>query len=387
MGVRIIVNPANGEPVAEVPDSRADDVAAAAERAEGAAAAWGSRTAGERARVLLRLADLLESDADELTRLEVEDTGKPRAVFADGELPFAADNLRFFAGAGRSLEGTGAGELSHGYTSMLLRRPIGVVGSIAPWNFPLVMAVCRLRLLLYDDSAIVGSSSPVEGAPPFLGDGRIAFGAAAISPSFSPRIGPAYDYDEGAMRIVTANLHKMFPSFRDVPIAAGWGGPIDISSLYIPYFGTLPGGNVHYGFGYTGNGVGPSHVGGNILAELALHEEGLYARLAIAKLESELSQLESAAAQVMVTETIEPRETRILPRGNWMDESGTLLQSAVPEFLGKLDTGGRRATRLDLANWLLFFKERSTAGRNLAHYDGTYKSFAETFAVSLGYSF
>ena len=105
----------------------------------------------------------------------------------------------------------------------------------------------------------------------------------SISPSFSPRIGPAYDYDEGAMRIVTANLHKMFPSFRDVPIAAGWGGPIDISSLYIPYFGTLPGGNVHYGFGYTGNGVGPSHVGGNILAELALHEEGLYARLAIAK--------------------------------------------------------------------------------------------------------
>lgn len=114
-------------------------------------------------------------------------------------------------------------------------------------------------------------------------DGRIAFGAAAISPTFTPRIGPAFDYDEGAMRIVTANLHRMFPSFRDVPIAAGWGGPIDISSLYIPYFGTLPGGNVHYGFGYTGNGVGPSHVGGNILAELALHEEGLYARLAIAK--------------------------------------------------------------------------------------------------------
>ena len=107
--------------------------------------------------------------------------------------------------------------------------------------------------------------------------------AAAISPSLRPSIGPAYDYDEGAIRIVTANLHRMFPSFRDVPIAAGWGGPIDISSLYIPYFGTLPGGNVHYGLGYTGNGVGPSHVGGNILAELALHEEGLYARLAIAK--------------------------------------------------------------------------------------------------------
>ena len=169
-------------------------------------------------------------------------------------------------------------------------------------------------IVLYDDSAIVGSSSPVEGAPPFLGDGRIAFGAAAISPSFSPRIGPAYDYDEGAMRIVTANLHRMFPSFRDVPIAAGWGGPIDISSLYIPYFGTLPGGNVHYGFGYTGNGVGPSHVGGNILAELALHEEGLYARLAIAKpLNAITTQANNAAQSSATSHPGPPISARVMP--------------------------------------------------------------------------
>ena len=114
------------------------DAAVAAARA--AQPAWGDATPGERARVLLRLADLVEAHADELTDLEVEETGKPRATMRDGELPFAVDNLRFFAGAARSLEGTGAGVLSSGYTSMLLRRPVGVVGAIAPWNFPFIMA-------------------------------------------------------------------------------------------------------------------------------------------------------------------------------------------------------------------------------------------------------
>ncbi len=77
------------------------------------------------------------------------------------------------------------------------------------------------------------------------------------------------------------------------------------------------------------------------------------ARLAIAKLEMTLSFLQAAVAQVMVTESMEPRETRLLPRGDWMSDAGALLQPAIPEFLGKLDTGGRRATRLDLANWLV----------------------------------
>jgi cytochrome c553 len=87
----------------------------------------------------------------------------------------------------------------------------------------------------------------------------------------------------------------------------------------------------------------------------------LAARLAIAKLEMNLSILQSAVAQVMVTESVEPRETRILPRGDWMSDAGAIVQPAIPEFLGKLDTGGRRATRLDLANWLVSSNNPLTA--------------------------
>lgn len=155
-----LVDPATGEHVADVTGGSADDVAAATASAAGAAAGWAGRTAGERARVLLRLADLMEAEAESLTGLEVAETGKPWAVMAEGELPFAADNLRFFAGSARSLEGTGAGVLSGGYTSMLLRRPVGVVGSIAPWNFPLVMAVWKLGPALAAGNTMVLKPAP-----------------------------------------------------------------------------------------------------------------------------------------------------------------------------------------------------------------------------------
>ncbi len=158
--VGVIVNPATDQVVAEIAQASPADVALAAASAARAGTEWAARTPGERARVLLRLADLLEEDGVELTRLEVEETGKPVAVVADGELPFAADNLRFFAGSGRSLEGSGAGILSQGYTSMLLRRPIGVVGSIAPWNFPLVMAVWKLGPALAAGNTVVLKPAP-----------------------------------------------------------------------------------------------------------------------------------------------------------------------------------------------------------------------------------
>jgi betaine-aldehyde dehydrogenase len=158
--VTVIINPATGRTVAEVPDSAAEDVPAVVAQVRKAQELWRDTTPGERARVLLRLADLVEADADELTRLEVEETGKPAAVFREGELPFAADNLRFFAGAARSLEGSGAGVFSPGYTSMLVRRPIGVVGSIAPWNFPLVMAVWKIGPALAAGNAVVIKPAP-----------------------------------------------------------------------------------------------------------------------------------------------------------------------------------------------------------------------------------
>ncbi|WP_436759449.1 aminobutyraldehyde dehydrogenase [Streptosporangium sp. V21-05] len=155
-----LINPATGDLLREVADTPIEEVAATVRRARAAFEEWSTATPAERSRVLLRFADLVEADAEELTRLEVSETGKPAAVFRDGELPFAADNLRFFAGAARSLDGTGAGVLSSGYTSVLVRRPVGVVGSIAPWNFPLVMAVWKIGPALAAGNAVVIKPAP-----------------------------------------------------------------------------------------------------------------------------------------------------------------------------------------------------------------------------------
>lgn len=158
--MRALINPATGAVCAEVPDTPAGAVADTVRRARAAAAEWAEATPAERARLLLKVADLVEAEAEELTRLEVEETGKPAAVFRDGELPFAVDNLRFFAGAARSLDGTGAGVFSAGYTSVMVRRPVGVVGSIAPWNFPFVMAVWKVGPAVAAGNAVVIKPAP-----------------------------------------------------------------------------------------------------------------------------------------------------------------------------------------------------------------------------------
>jgi betaine-aldehyde dehydrogenase len=158
--VTVLINPASGAPISDVPDTDPAEVAAVVARSRAAFEQWRSSTPAERARVLLRVADLVERDAEELTRLEVEETGKPLPVMRDGELPFSVDNLRFFAGGARSLEGTGAGVLSAGYTSMLVRRPVGVVGSIAPWNFPLVMAVWKIGPAVAAGNGVVIKPAP-----------------------------------------------------------------------------------------------------------------------------------------------------------------------------------------------------------------------------------
>lgn len=156
-----LTNPATAETIGEVPDSDPTEIAARVSAARAAFQQWRDATPSERSRVLLRVADLVERDAEELTRLEVEETGKPAAVMRDGEIPFGVDNLRFFAGAARSLDGTGAGNLSTGYTSLLLRRPVGVVGSITPWNFPLIMAIWKLGPAVAAGNAVV-----IKPAPP-----------------------------------------------------------------------------------------------------------------------------------------------------------------------------------------------------------------------------
>jgi betaine-aldehyde dehydrogenase len=157
---QVLIDPATGEQVDAVTTATPERVHEATTNAKHAQRTWAATTPGERGKILLTLADLIERDAENLTRLEVQETGKPRAVFQDGELPFAADNLRFFAGAARSLEGTGAAELSHGFTSLLMRQPVGVVGSIAPWNFPFIMAIWKIGPALATGNAVVLKPAP-----------------------------------------------------------------------------------------------------------------------------------------------------------------------------------------------------------------------------------
>jgi glycine/D-amino acid oxidase-like deaminating enzyme len=99
-------------------------------------------------------------------------------------------------------------------------------------------------------------------------DGRIAFGGPGRS-EWSTRAGPKHDFDQASVRALRRDFIRFFPSFRDVPIEEAWGGPVDISSLHHPIFGTLDPGNIHYALGYTGNGVGPSHLAGRALSALA----------------------------------------------------------------------------------------------------------------------
>src|SRR5437762_6967159 len=142
-GTMEVLNPATGETIAEVPRASAEDVDRAVQAAKKALPEWLETTPGERAEMLLKLADAVDEHAEELAELESRNVGKPLS-YARDEMPVCSDNIRFFAGAARILEGRSAGEYMRGYTSMIRREPIGVVGGIAPWNYPLMMAVWKL---------------------------------------------------------------------------------------------------------------------------------------------------------------------------------------------------------------------------------------------------
>lgn len=157
---RTLINPATGDAIETVVDSTTDDVNGAVERAAAAGVEWGRALPADRSLALFRLADLVDQHADELSRLDVEETGKPWTVMRDGELPFAVDNLRFFAAGARSLHGSAAGEFNAGYTSMLLRRPVGTVAAITPWNFPLIMAIWKVGAALAAGCSVVLKPAP-----------------------------------------------------------------------------------------------------------------------------------------------------------------------------------------------------------------------------------
>jgi betaine-aldehyde dehydrogenase/aminobutyraldehyde dehydrogenase len=140
--VQLVIDPATAEVLAEVPAASPADIEDAVTAANDAFPRWAGISPAERSAAILAIAQVIEDNADELSALESANVGKPISAMPE-EIGFAVDNLRFFAGGARLLEGRAAGEYLTGYTSMLRRDPVGVVASIAPWNYPLMMAVWK----------------------------------------------------------------------------------------------------------------------------------------------------------------------------------------------------------------------------------------------------
>jgi 1-pyrroline dehydrogenase len=161
-GTEPVINPATGEQIAVTPLSTEADVDAAVEAAAAAFESWGLTTPQERSLALLKIADAIEEAGEELSQIESLNVGKPIEAMRD-EIPVCVDNLRFFAGAARNMEGKAAAEYMEGYTSMIRREPVGVVGQVAPWNYPLMMAVWKIGPALATGNTVV--LKPSEQTP------------------------------------------------------------------------------------------------------------------------------------------------------------------------------------------------------------------------------
>jgi betaine-aldehyde dehydrogenase len=151
------IGPASGEAIARVPESTLDDVerAVAAAREAFDDGRWSGLAHGARAAALEKLATLIEAHAQEIAELESQDAGKPIKLARDGDIPFSIDNLHFFAGAARHLAGTAASEYTGGHTSIIRREPVGVVASLAPWNYPFMMAAWKIGPALAAGNTVV----------------------------------------------------------------------------------------------------------------------------------------------------------------------------------------------------------------------------------------
>ncbi|WP_426244048.1 gamma-aminobutyraldehyde dehydrogenase [Nocardioides sp. LHG3406-4] len=154
-GTYDVVDPSTGDGYATAPMSRGEDLDRAYAAADRAFEGWGGSTPQERARALLRIADAIDARADEIVRVESRDTGKPLGLTASEELPPSSDHFRFFAGAARVLEGKSAGEYLADHTSFVRREPIGVVGQVTPWNYPLMMMIWKIAPALAAGNTVV----------------------------------------------------------------------------------------------------------------------------------------------------------------------------------------------------------------------------------------
>lgn len=163
-----VVNPATGAAYATAPASATEDVDRAMRAADAAFETWGDTTPRERQEALLKMAQALEDRADEFVRVECENTGKPLGLTAEEELPPSVDELRFFAGAARVLEGRSAGEYLKDHTSWVRREPVGVVAQVTPWNYPLMMAIWKIAPALAAGNTVVLKPSDTTPASTVL---------------------------------------------------------------------------------------------------------------------------------------------------------------------------------------------------------------------------
>lgn len=183
-----VINPSTGQVYAHAPVSSEQDVAAAYEVAQAAFEEWGQTTPSERQLALFRIADALEARAKEAAEVESENTGKPLSTLVDYEIMPSVDQIRFFAGAARNLEGRSAGEYLRDHTSMIRREPIGVIGQVTPWNYPLNMATWKFAPAIAAGNTIVLKPSDTTPASTLL--------LAEIAAEFLPA---------GVFNVVTGN--------------------------------------------------------------------------------------------------------------------------------------------------------------------------------------
>ncbi len=173
-----VLDPASGKVLANVHEASVEQIDAAVQAADAAFARWAATPPRDRATALLRLADRIEAAATELATVESQNCGKPYAAVLTDEIPAIADVFRFFAGAARTMHGAVAGEYLAGFTSMIRRDPVGVVASIAPWNYPLLMAAWKIAPALAAGNTVV--LKPSEQTP--LSSLRLAHLAADLFP-------------------------------------------------------------------------------------------------------------------------------------------------------------------------------------------------------------
>ena len=163
-----LIDPSTGEVYAQAPVSGRQDVDAAMQAAANAFAGWRDTTPSERSLAMFRIADAIEKRADDIVAAETRNTGKPVALTASEEVPPAVDQIRFFAGAARVLEGRSAGEYMKDHTSMIRREPIGVCAQVTPWNYPMMMAIWKIAPALAARNTVVLKPAPETVLDAFL---------------------------------------------------------------------------------------------------------------------------------------------------------------------------------------------------------------------------